>query len=90
VYEEEVTGPLTPAAKAALELTERTLTVPPPPAAVATWNKLLKLAPVDPVPMFEIIVVKVRAVPAVAVVGEGAPAVRSGKDTEVVNVAVGE
>ena len=80
MYEEEVTGPLTPAAKAALELTERTLTVPPPPAAVATWNKLLKLAPVVAAPMFEIVVVKVRAVPAVAVVGEGAPATKSAEE----------
>ena len=78
VYEEEVTGPLAPAAKAALELTEMELTVPPPPEAVATWKKLLKDTPVDALPLFEIVVVNERAVPAVAVTGDGAPAVRSG------------
>ena len=89
VYEEEVTGPDAPAARRALELTERVLTVPPPEAAVATWKRLLKDTPVEADPIFEMVVVKVRPVPAVAEVGEGAPAVRSGM-TEVVKVASAE
>jgi hypothetical protein len=76
VYKEEVTGPEAPAARAALELTEITEAVVPP--SEDTWKRLRKLALVAAVPELVIAIVKVRAVPATAVVGTGLPAVRSG------------
>jgi hypothetical protein len=65
--------------------------VPPPLAAVATWKSLRKVAPVEAEPVLDIVVLKVWAVPAVAVAGDGAPAVRSGWAAAVVmNVASAE
>lgn len=52
--------------------------VPPPFMAVATCMKLLKEVLVLPEPMLLTVELKVLAVPTVAVVGETAPAVRSG------------
>ena len=51
---------------------------PAPVASVARWKRLAKPAPVEPPPWLVIVEVKVAAVPAVAVVGETAPAIRSG------------
>ncbi len=56
---------------------------------MATWKRLLKLETVEADPWFVIVVVNVKEVPAVAELGDGAPAVRSGKD-EVVKVASAE
>ncbi len=78
VYEEEVTVPLAPAVSSALIFTDKVDTVPPPPAAVATWKRLLNDAPVVALPMFEMFEVNVSAVPAVATAGVGAAAVKSG------------
>ncbi len=78
VYEEEVTLALAPEARVASTFTERVDTVPPPPAAVATWKRLLNDAPVVADPMFCMLPVTVSAVPAVATLGVGADAVRSG------------
>lgn len=79
MYEGEVAVPEAPLALEVMVVAARPVIVPPPLAAVATWKKLEKLAPVPAVPMFEIVEEKVRAVPAVAVDGVGAPAVRSGR-----------
>ena len=49
-----------------------------PDASVARWKRLVKPAPVDAEPAFEIVDVSVTAVPTVAVVGEMVPAERSG------------
>ena len=46
--------------------------------ALHLWKKLEKEEPVDALPMLETVAEKVRAVPAVALVGEESPAVRSG------------
>ena len=78
VYEEEVTLALAPAASVANTFTDIVDTVPPPPAAVATWKRLLNDAPVVALPMFEMFDVNVSAVPAVATDGVGAAAVKSG------------
>ena len=52
---EEVTSPLVPASRSALDVTERVETVPPPFVAVATRKKLLKLAPVETVQLLVIV-----------------------------------
>jgi hypothetical protein len=67
-----------PAASVAIEDEARSVTVPPPFAAVETWKKLENDAPVDAAPTFEIVDENVCATPAVAVLGVGAAAVRSG------------
>lgn len=56
----------------------RSVMVPAPLAAVATWMKFENEAPVVPPPWFVMVAEKVVAVPAVAVVGVIVPAVRSG------------
>jgi len=78
VYPEEVTAPLVPAARSALDVTERVETVPPPFAAVATRKKLLKAAPVEPVPLFVIVEVNACGTHMLAVLGVGAEGVRFG------------
>jgi hypothetical protein len=67
-----------PFASAPREFTESVDIVPPPFIAVATWNRLLKPAPVLAVPLFATFALNVIEVPAVAVVGVGLPAVKSG------------
>ena len=79
VYEDEVAVLFDPEASATIELVEITV-APVPSAAVATWNKLLKPTPVEALPLFVIVEVKVRAVFAVAVVGAVIEAVRFGID----------
>ena len=51
---------------------------PDPLASVALWKRSVKAAPVEAAPGFEIVAVSDIGVPAVALVGETAPAVRSG------------
>ena len=85
VYEDEVAVLFDPEASATIELVEITV-APVPSAAVATWNKLLKPTPVEALPLFVIVEVKVRAVFAVAVVGAVIEAVRFGIEFTV-NVA---
>ena len=58
VYVEEATEPFAPAARSARDVTDIVETVPPPFVAVATWKRLLKLAPVEPVPLLVIVEVK--------------------------------
>jgi len=78
VCTEEVTVPSAPAVRRALEVTEIVEIVPPPFACVATRKKLLKLAPVEAVPLLVIVAVKACATPMVAVFWIGAAAVRLG------------
>ena len=73
-----MTPPLVVAARSARDVTEIVETVPPPFVAVATRKKLLKLAPVEPVPLFVIVVVKACGTHTVAVLGVGAEGVRFG------------
>jgi hypothetical protein len=49
-----------------------------PPALVARWKRSVNEAPVDPVPVFAIVPLRVTALPVVADVGVMEPAVRSG------------
>ena len=67
-----------PAASVVIVVAAKPVIVPPPCDAVATWKKLEKLAPVEPLPMFEITLEKVNAVPDTAEDGVGAAAERSG------------
>ena len=52
---------------------------PVPLLSVALWKRFVKPAPVVALPTFEIVEERATAVPAVAEVGETAPAVRSGE-----------
>jgi hypothetical protein len=54
VFETEAV-PVPPAAKAVMEVAPKSVMVPPPLAAEASWKKLLKLAPVEAAPVFEIV-----------------------------------
>ena len=66
------------AANVDIEVGARSVFVPVPFVALLTWKKLLKLAPVEAAPMFEIVEVNVSGVPAAAEVGVVAEAVKSG------------
>lgn len=74
--------------RAVMVVAERSVILPPPLAAVATWKKFEKLAPVEELPVFEMTEVKVVAVPAVALVCGGAVAVRSAAEVETVRTKV--
>ena len=81
--------PVPLAASAVIVVAVRSVMVPPPPAAVATWKKFEKLAPVPAVPLLVIVEEKVAARPAVAVEGVGRAAVRSGWPVKVAETVVG-
>jgi hypothetical protein len=69
---------LPPAARVLEVLVPIAETVPPPFAAVETWKRFVKDAPVEAEPAFVIVPENVSAVPTVAVVGVVVEAVRSG------------
>lgn len=69
---------LPPEARVDIEVEPRSVTVPPPLAAVATWKKFEKDEPVEAFPIFEIVEDRVTATPTVALVGVLLPAVKSG------------
>ena len=82
-----VAGPLSFGFRADIVVEVRSVTVPPPLVAVATWKKLEKLVPVDASPMFWIVEERVTGTLTVAVVGVGEEATRSGKrDVDTVTV----
>ena len=78
VYAGDVAVLLPDAVRAPIAVAVRSVTVPPPFAALATWMKLEKLAPVDALPMFEIMACRAIGTDTVAVIGVTEPAVRSG------------
>jgi hypothetical protein len=78
LYDGEVAVLLAPAERADIEAAARLVIVPPPLAAFATWKKFENPAPVETGPLFVIIEVNVLATLTVAVLGEEAPAERSG------------
>jgi hypothetical protein len=67
-----------PEVRVDIEVEARSVIVPPPSTAVATWKKLLKDVPVDALPILEIVADRLTATFSVAVVGLELPAVRSG------------
>ena len=69
---------LEPLALSAAEAYVPMSVAPVPAASVAFWKRSVKPAPVEAGPVFEIVLERVTAVPAVAVVGEAGLAVRSG------------
>ena len=81
MYESDaVLEPLTPSA---VEVYVPMSVAPEPNALVALWKRLVKPAPVEADPLFEIVLERVTAVPTVAVVGDVGLAVRSVSATEV-------
>ena len=78
VYAGEVAVAVPLAARVVIVVAVKSVIVPPPFTKVALWKKLLKLAPVEAVPLLVIVAVNVCATPTVAVDGEETPAVRFG------------
>ena len=67
-----------PAASADIEVEARSVIVPPPSAAVATWKKLEKDVPVEALPLLVIVAEYEVLTPTTAEVGRIAPVVRLG------------
>jgi hypothetical protein len=77
VYDFEVTADA-PTARADILVPTRSVIVPPPAGADATWRKLVKVAPVALVPILLIVEENVVGTPITVVTGVTGPAVRLG------------